>query len=69
MDRDTVRIIILVVGALVIAGIYVTREGDAQSGVPVLKNIPFIGGLFRSHNVTSSHDELLIFITPRIVRG
>lgn len=56
-------------GTAVIAGIYVTREGDARSGVPVLKDIPVVGALFRSHNVTASHDELLIFITPRIVRG
>ncbi len=56
-------------GTAVIAGIYVTRENDSQNGVPVLKDIPVIGALFRTHNVTTSHDELLIFITPRIVRG
>lgn len=56
-------------GTAVIAGIYVTRENDSQSGVPVLKHLPVVGALFRTHNVTSSHDELLIFITPRIVRG
>jgi type IV pilus assembly protein PilQ len=56
-------------GTAVIAGIYVTREGDAKSGVPILKDLPVVGALFRSHNVTASHDELLIFITPRIVRG
>lgn len=56
-------------GTAVIAGIYVTRENDSQNGVPVLKDIPVVGALFRTHNVTTSHDELLIFITPRIVRG
>jgi type II secretory pathway component HofQ len=28
-----------------------------------------LGALFRSHSVSTAHDELLIFITPRIVRG
>jgi type II secretory pathway component HofQ len=37
--------------------------------MPFVHNIPVIGALFRSHNVNTSHDELLIFITPRIVRG
>jgi Flp pilus assembly secretin CpaC len=32
-------------------------------------NIPIIGNLFKSRDITTSHDELLIFITPRIVRG
>lgn len=56
-------------GTAVIAGIYVTREDAGQAGVPVLKDIPVVGALFRTHSVTTSHDELLIFITPRIVRG
>jgi type IV pilus assembly protein PilQ len=55
-------------GTAVIAGIYITRESDARNGVPVLKDIPVLGALFRTHNITTSHDELLIFITPRIVR-
>jgi type IV pilus assembly protein PilQ len=56
-------------GTAVIAGIFQSRDGDARSGVPVLNQIPIIGALFRSRDITTSHDELLIFITPRIVRG
>ncbi|HEX2062651.1 MAG TPA: type IV pilus secretin PilQ, partial [Thermoanaerobaculia bacterium] len=56
-------------GTAVIAGIFQTRDGDARSGVPILNQIPIIGALFRSRDITTSHDELLIFITPRIVRG
>lgn len=56
-------------GTAVIAGIFQTRDGDARSRVPFIHNIPVIGALFRTHDVTTSHDELLIFITPRIVRG
>jgi type IV pilus secretin PilQ/predicted competence protein len=56
-------------GTAVIAGIFQTRDGDARSRVPFVHNIPIIGSLFRSRDITTSHDELLIFITPRIVRG
>jgi type IV pilus assembly protein PilQ len=56
-------------GTAVIAGIFQTKENDSQSRVPFVHNIPVIGALFRTHDVSTSHDELLIFITPRIVRG
>jgi type IV pilus assembly protein PilQ len=56
-------------GTAVIAGIFTTRDNNAQSRVPFVHNIPVIGALFRSHAISTQHDELLIFITPRIVRG
>jgi type IV pilus assembly protein PilQ len=56
-------------GTSVIAGIYQTKENTAQSRLPFLHSIPVIGNLFKEHNVSSTHDELLIFITPRIVRS
>lgn len=56
-------------GTAVIGGIYQNSETQAQSRIPVLHQIPVIGGLFKSHSVNTTHDELLIFITPRIVRG
>jgi len=56
-------------GTSVIAGIYQTKENTAQSRLPFLHQIPVIGNLFKEHNISSTHDELLIFITPRIVRS
>jgi type IV pilus assembly protein PilQ len=56
-------------GTAVIAGIFQTRDNRGQSRIPVLHQIPILGNLFKTHNLTSQHDELLIFITPRIVRG
>lgn len=56
-------------GTAVIAGIFQTRDNNAQSRLPFVHQIPILGNLFKSHNVQTSHDELLIFITPRIVRG
>ncbi|HUP62777.1 MAG TPA: type IV pilus secretin PilQ [Thermoanaerobaculia bacterium] len=56
-------------GTAVIAGIFQTRDNDAETRLPFVHNIPVIGALFRSHDINTSHDELLIFITPRIVRA
>jgi type IV pilus assembly protein PilQ len=56
-------------GTAVIAGIFQVRDNRAESRLPFVHQIPVIGNLFKSHDISTSHDELLIFITPRIVRG
>lgn len=56
-------------GTAVIGGIYTVTDNRSQSRLPFLHQIPVLGNLFKTHNVSSRHDELLIFITPRIVRG
>jgi type IV pilus secretin PilQ/predicted competence protein len=52
----------------VIGGIYVSREQSAEDRTPGLHQIPLLGWLFKRENVTDESRELLIFITPRIVR-
>jgi type IV pilus assembly protein PilQ len=56
-------------GTAVIGGIYQVTDSTNQNRIPLLHQIPLVGNLFKSHSLTSTHDELLIFITPRIVRG
>lgn len=56
-------------GTSVIAGIYQTKDNSSQTRLPFVHQIPVIGNLFKTHNISSTHDELLIFITPRIVRS
>ncbi|MDH3998121.1 MAG: type IV pilus secretin PilQ, partial [Desulfuromonadales bacterium] len=51
----------------VIGGVFIEDERDSNTGVPILKDIPIIGDLFKSTSKASSRKELLIFITPRIV--
>jgi len=55
-------------GTTVIGGIYQIDTQENENRVPGLSKIPVLGGLFRSHSTNSRHDELLIFITPRIVK-
>ena len=51
----------------VIGGIYVRRGSNAESGVPFLMKLPILGFFFRTSTVSEARQELLIFITPRIV--
>lgn len=56
-------------GTTVIGGIYQATENRAQTRLPIVHQIPVLGNLFKSRTIDSRHDELLIFITPRIVRN
>jgi len=51
----------------VIGGIYQVDEAESTSGVPLLKDIPLLGWLFKTKEKTKEKNELLIFLTPRIL--
>jgi type IV pilus assembly protein PilQ len=51
----------------VIGGIYVRKGSYNDAGVPWLMKIPILGFFFKTSTVSESRQELLIFITPRIV--
>ena len=53
---------------VVLGGILTTNSRDAQTKVPWLGDIPVLGHLFKSTDRTNNKDELLIFVTPKIVR-
>ena len=53
----------------VIGGIFVENIQESEDGVPVLMNIPILGHLFKSQRKQTVKDELLIFITPRIMHN
>jgi type IV pilus secretin PilQ/predicted competence protein len=52
-----------------LGGIYKITEQDSVAGVPFLKDIPVLGTFFRSNITEHTDEELLFFITPRIVEG
>ncbi len=54
-------------GTVVIGGIYEEEETTNIDRVPVLGELPVVGGLFRTTRKDSNRKELLVFITPRIV--
>lgn len=51
----------------VIGGIYTSDELEFTNGVPGLRNIPIIGWLFKNRSYERRKNELLIFLTPRIL--
>ena len=55
-------------GTAVIGGIYEVSANQSQDRLPGLANIPILGHLFKNRNRTDQNDELMIFITPRIVQ-
>lgn len=54
---------------MVIGGILKKKELDSVSGVPGLMNIPVLGWLFKKKATDESNTEVLIFITPRIIKN
>jgi type IV pilus assembly protein PilQ len=52
----------------VIGGIYVSNEQSEQDRTPGLYRLPLLGWLFQRNTFTEENRELLIFITPRIMR-
>jgi type IV pilus assembly protein PilQ len=53
----------------VIGGIFVSQEQSTNDRTPVLHRVPILKWLFQRNTLTDSSRELLIFITPRILRG
>lgn len=54
-------------GTVVIGGIYEQTDQVDETKVPLLGDIPALGVLFRSKTRTTNKNELLIFLTPKIV--
>jgi type IV pilus assembly protein PilQ len=52
----------------VIGGILTTNKTVAYTKVPFFADIPFIGWLFKTKTTSETKGELLIFITPRVVK-
>ena len=70
IDTESARTTLLVEdgGTTVIGGIFTATESYRQDRTPVLHRIPLLGWLFKNTNVSRENRELLIFLTPRIIR-
>lgn len=51
-----------------LGGLIQERHDKTESGVPVLKNVPYLGELFKQTSDTVGRVEMLVMITPRVVR-
>jgi type IV pilus assembly protein PilQ len=66
-DAST-RLVVRDGGTAVIGGIYKVTGQNGEDRVPGLSNIPIIGHLFKHKTRDEENDELLIFITPRVIK-
>jgi type IV pilus assembly protein PilQ len=62
------RVIVRDGGTTVIGGIYKVSTDQGQDRVPGLANVPILGNLFKNRRARNDNDELLIFITPRVIK-
>lgn len=54
-------------GTVVIGGIFTMNEDEAVNKVPLLGDIPVLGNLFKNKTKSSKKQEMLVFITPKII--
>jgi type IV pilus assembly protein PilQ len=55
-------------GVVVIAGIYTIKKDAGTLGVPLFSKIPVLGWLFKRESKTEDRKDLLIFISPKIIK-
>lgn len=63
----TSRLLVPDGGTAVIGGIIQMRDVFTQERTPLLHRIPILGWLFKNRNLENRNDELIVFITPRIL--
>jgi type IV pilus assembly protein PilQ len=68
-QSEETKILVSDGGTVVIGGIIVTSQNITTNEVPLLGSLPIIGHLFKRNTVTINSQELLFFITPRIIPG
>lgn len=62
------RVLVRDGATVVIGGIYEVQTDQGQDRVPGLANVPILGHLFKNRDRNDANNELMIFITPRIVQ-
>jgi len=68
-QEATSKVLVADGATLVIGGVIVTNQRTDIQTVPVLGSLPVIGNLFKHTTVSSTAQELLFFLTPRILPG
>ena len=68
-QRAITSVLVLDGQTTVIGGIYTSSNSNTRDQTPGLGSIPLLGWLFKREAITDSNTELLIFITPKIIRA
>jgi type IV pilus assembly protein PilQ len=67
-SQATTQVLITDGGTVVIGGVIQTQNAINVFQVPLLGNIPVFGELFKRRSVSTSTQELIFFITPKIIQ-
>ncbi|MBZ5513614.1 MAG: type IV pilus secretin PilQ [Acidobacteriia bacterium] len=68
-QQATTQVLVPDGGTVVFGGVTVTSRTKTESYVPLLGSIPIIGHLFKNSNVSDNDQELLFFISPKVLPG
>ena len=67
-QQATTQVLVTDGGTVVIGGVIQTTNSVSTTQTPVLGNIPWLGNLFKERLVKTETDELIFFITPKIIQ-
>jgi len=67
-QQATTQVLVTDGGTVVIGGVIQTQNSINISQVPLLGSLPFLGNLFKHTQVNTQNQELIFFITPRIIQ-
>jgi type IV pilus assembly protein PilQ len=67
-EADT-QVIIRDGETMVIGGVFIDTQNNSVAGIPYLSRVPVLGWLFKQKSETVAKQELLIFLTPSIVKS
>jgi type IV pilus assembly protein PilQ len=67
-QQATTQVLVTDGGTVVIGGVIQTNNSLNVQQVPLLGDVPYLGNLFKHRTVTTSNQELIFFITPRIIQ-
>ena len=67
-QQATTQVLVTDGGTVVIGGVVQTQNSTQISQVPLLGNIPYLGNLFKHTTVSTANQELIFFITPRVIQ-
>ena len=70
IDTNEVSTQVLVANGdtVVLGGIFESEQRDDITSVPFFGDLPYLGRLFKNTSVDSTKQELLVFVTPKILK-
>ncbi|PYY17158.1 MAG: hypothetical protein DMG60_12575 [Acidobacteria bacterium] len=68
-QQATTQVLVSDGGTVVIGGVIQTTDNISRQQVPLLGDVPILGNLFKRKAVSTSTQELIFFITPRIIQS